>query len=118
MDKTKQLKLIDKTYKKMERSIKELAKLKKDLLHDENQLPAPTCLDEIIEAVEKRKYGYGYRLKRILKDNNIITIEEFMDLTALDLLKMKDVGGVTLKYVLDALSRMGINYRATLNVNE
>ena len=41
-----------------------------------------------------------------------------MDLTALDLLKMKDVGGVTLKYVLDALSRMGINYRATLNVNE
>ena len=116
MDKTDQIKLIDKTSKKLDNSIKELAKLKKSLLQAENQ--PSYSLDEIIEAVEKRKYGFGYSLKRIFRENDINTIEEFMNLTALDLIKMKDVGGVTLKYVLDALSRMGINYRATLNVNE
>ncbi len=62
MNNDKQIELIEKTSKKLEKSIKDLAKLKKGLAQAEN----PYTLDDIIDAVENRKYGYGRSLRQYI----------------------------------------------------
>ena len=126
MNTQEQLKTITDIENKLLDALKELAILKAAITNSKSEAEAPAhplqvlnvlqdigslTLNDLYNAIGiKRKRSYIYKVKTYCRENNINTLEEFLNVTPGTFLKEPGVGLNTLNEVNKALNKLGIDW--------
>ena len=117
MNNLEQIKALENLEKKLQDVLTEVTSLKMSLLRKERQTGLTKenikvlKMNDLYDAIGKKKISYVHRIKDYCKENNIKTFEQFVSVTPSEFVCTKGIGSCTLRVVNKALEKLGVIWK-------